>query len=89
MERVTRNRIGSMPFLVEMAMAHALLARRMRHVARCNCGKGKAGPDCTTVHPYPSEQTERAEEAAERSRARMNEYRANRVWRYDGGQQKG
>jgi hypothetical protein len=89
--RVLRHRIGSMPLRAEMAMADALSARRLRHAARCNCGRGKASAGCSAGRTYAlSVEVSVAstlEEHAADARRRMNQYRLNRTWVFGGGRQ--
>ncbi len=77
--RVLGARIGSMPYRAEIALAHARLARGLRHASRCSCGQGRAREGCTT-----DKRDAVLEAHAANNRARMNRYRANRVWQYSG-----
>ena len=80
-QRVLKSRIGQMPHAAEVALANAIFARRMRHVARCNCGKGKAGPGCTTRHPEPEKCGEALaifERYGRQARRTANAYRRKR-----------
>jgi hypothetical protein len=67
--RVLRRRIGQMPMQAEIAMASAMLARRLRRVARI-------APDTPTTRVLL--------ETVGRCRETVRQYRENRTWVFGG-----
>ena len=87
-KRVVRSAIGSMPYYVEIVLAHAQMIWWMRHLIKCNCGSGRLKADCTKVNPALKERELLMwQQRIATSRNIVQKYRKNRTWTFAGAAQ--